>query len=59
MKIGAQYSHLNGKEYLLVHRKKLWKEVRKVIADVDAETCKTKVSREKTMPGRMLYSPGD
>ena len=59
MRIGAQYSHLNGKEYLLVHRKKLWKEVRKVIADVDAEACKTKVSMEKTMPGRMLYSPRD
>ena len=59
MQIGECYSHLNGKEYLLVHRKKLWKEVQKVIAGIDAEACKTKVSKEKTMPGRLLYSPED
>ena len=59
MRIGKQYSHLNGKEYLLVHHKKLWKEVKKVIAEVNAEACKTKVSMERTMPGRMLYSPVD
>ena len=59
MRIGAKYSHLNGEEYLLVHRRKLWREVRDVIAAVDAEACKTKVSKEKTMPGRMLYSPPD
>ena len=59
MRIGAKYSHLNGEEYLLVHRKKLWREVQAVIAAVDAEACKTKVSKEKTMRGRMLYSPLD
>ena len=59
MRIGAKYSHLNGEEYLLVHRKKLWREIQDVIAAVDAEACKTKVSREKTMRGRMLYSPRD
>ena len=50
---------MNGEEYLLVHRANLWREVREVIAEVDAEACKTKVSREKTMPGKMLYSPQD
>lgn len=59
MRIGAKYSHLNGEEYLLVHRRKLWREVQAVIAAVDAEACKTKVSGEKTMPGRLLYSPRD
>ena len=59
MRIGAKYSHLNGEEYLLVHRPKLWREVQAVIAAVDAEACKTKVSGEKTMPGRLLYSPRD
>ena len=59
MRVGARYSHLNGEEYLLVHRKALWEEIQAVIAGVDAEACKTKVSREKTMPGRLLYSPGD
>lgn len=59
MRIGGTYSHLNGKEYLLVHRKRLWKELLEVIEAVDAAACRTKVSKEKTMPGRMLYSPGD
>lgn len=57
MKIERVYSHLNGEEFLLVHRKKLWDEVRAVIADIDAEACKTKVSQEKTKKGKMLYSP--
>ena len=59
MKIKAKYSHLNGEEYLLVHRKQLWEEVQTVIEDVDAYSCRTKISREKTMPGRLLYSPTD
>ena len=59
MRILARYSHLNGEEYLLVHRRKLWDEVQAVIAEVDALACRTKVSREKTMRGRMLFSPVD
>ena len=57
MRISAKYSHLNGEEYLLVHRAELWREVREVVKAVDAESCRTKVSREKTMRGRLLYSP--
>ena len=59
MQIKALYSHLNGHEYLLVHRKQLWDEVERVIENVDAEACRTKVSRERTMRGRLLYSPAD
>ena len=59
MKIGAKYSHLNGEEYLLVHKPALWQEVQDVISGVDAAACKTKVSKEKTMPGQILYSPTD
>ena len=59
MEIKARYSHLNGEEYLLVHRKQLWDEVKAVIAEVDAMACRTKVSKEKTMPGKMLFSPAD
>ena len=59
MQIGAKYSHLNGEEYLLVHKPALWQEVQDVISDVDATACKTKISREKTMSGRILYSPAD
>lgn len=57
MQIGASYSHLNGEEFLLVHRPELWEEVQGVIAGVDGSSCRTKVSQEKTMLGKQLYSP--
>ncbi|HOC54791.1 MAG TPA: BglII/BstYI family type II restriction endonuclease [Verrucomicrobiota bacterium] len=59
MKIVETYSHLNGLEYLLVHKKRLWAEVKQVIQSVDGNACKTKVSKEKTMTGEVLYSPID
>lgn len=59
MKIAETYSHLNGLEFLLVHKPKLWKELQSVISAVDAIKCKTKVSREKTMQGKRLFSPID
>lgn len=59
MKIVETYSHLNGLEFLLVHKASLWKEIQAVIKGVDAEKCKTKVSQEKTMKGKLLYSPVD
>lgn len=59
MRIVETYSHLNGLEYLLVHKPNLWSELQDVIVAIDAEACRTKVSREKTMPGRLLYSPLD
>ena len=58
MRVAARYSHLNGEEYLLVHRETLWTEVRDVIAEVDAFSCKTKTSQEKTKWGKTLFSPG-
>lgn len=57
MKIVETYSHLNGLEFLLVHKPKLWAELKKVIASIDAHACKTKVSKEKTITGKILYSP--
>lgn len=59
MKIAEIYSHLNGLEFLLVHRKQLWKDVRSVVSSVDASTCKTKVGKEKTMRDKLLFSPVD
>lgn len=59
MRIAAHYSHLNGLEYLLVHKPNLWDEIQGVIASVDAEACRTKVSKEKGMKGKMLYAPKD
>ena len=57
MRIKGRYSHLNGEEYLIVHRKQLWREVQAVIRRVDAFACKTKESREKTMPGGCCSLP--
>jgi predicted patatin/cPLA2 family phospholipase len=37
MRIVETYSHLNGLEYLLVHREHLWREIQSVIEQVDAE----------------------
>ena len=57
MQIKAHYSHLNGKEYLLVHRKQLWKEVQNVIAGVNAVACQTKISKEKAKQGKGCSLP--
>lgn len=57
MKICEIYSHLNGLEFLFVHQPKLWEEIKDVVSKVDAAVCKTKVSKEKTMKGKLLYSP--
>ncbi len=57
MRIVEKYSHLNGLEFLIVHQPKLWKEIQDVVAKVDAEACKTKISKEKTMKGKLLCSP--
>ena len=57
MKIATTYSHLNGLEFLLVHQPGLWKEIQAVIASVDAEKCRTKISKEKRKTGTRLYAP--
>ncbi|MBW1649398.1 MAG: restriction endonuclease [Deltaproteobacteria bacterium] len=59
MKIVETYSHLNGLEFLIVHKPNLWEEIKTVIGYVDADACKTKISKEKNMKGRLLYSPID
>lgn len=57
MQIIETYSHLNGLEYLIVHKPYLWKEIKSVIKSVNAEACKSKISEEKRMKGKLLYSP--
>lgn len=57
MKIVEQYSHLNGLEFLLVHKPKLWREIKEVIKDIDGEQCRIKVSKEKRTLDKLLYSP--
>ncbi|HNX45012.1 MAG TPA: BglII/BstYI family type II restriction endonuclease [Bacteroidales bacterium] len=57
MKIAQKYSHLNGEEYIMVHHNKLYKEIIDTIESIDASKYMTKESKEKTMTGKMLYSP--
>lgn len=59
MRVVEHYSHLNGEEHLQVHHPRLWDEIRAAVKAVDAEQCRTKVSREQTRRGRRLYSPVD
>lgn len=57
MRIGAQHSHLNGLEWLIVHEPQIWNEVQNVIRSIDASKLRTKVSAERSMKGKMLFSP--
>lgn len=57
VRVVAEYSFNGGRQ--VINRK--WaaelKEIRNVIASVNAAECRTKISREKTMPGRRLNDP--
>ena len=55
MKITYEYSHLNGLEYLLVHKKSLLDEIRNAIKVIDANHY-TKISKDKNRVGKILYS---
>ena len=57
MKIRAKYSHLNGIEYMIVHKPNLWKEINDAILNVDAERCRVKTSEEERTKGKIFYSP--
>lgn len=59
MKIAQKYSHLNGEEYLIVHHDNLYREIKDVISNIDADLLKTKISKEKRMTGANLFSPVD
>lgn len=59
MKIGAYYSHLNGFEWIQYHHKDMWEEILHVIASIDLSKYMTKVSREKSKLGNLIYSPGE
>lgn len=56
MRIVYEYSHLGGKEILQVHYRSMLKEVHQVIEDI-AHVKPTKISKEKTMAGKLLFSP--
>lgn len=57
MRIAKIYSHLNGLEFLQLRKQSLWLEIVEVIKSVDAGKCRNKISRERGMHGKRLYSP--
>jgi hypothetical protein len=59
MKIAKKHSHMNGEEWLLVHERATYQELLDVIESIDAEQCRTKISKEKGRRGKALYSPVD
>lgn len=59
LKIANIYSHLNGLEFLLVHKKNIWEEIQNIIENIDAEVYRTKISNERDRKGIKLFSPVD
>jgi len=57
MKVVYEYSHLGGAEILKVRYPKENKLIYQVISEVKAH--RTKISKEKTMPGKALFAPKD
>jgi len=57
MKIVGVYSFNKGKDILEERYRSQLREVERIIAAVDSGRHKTKTSREKTTPGKRVYSP--
>lgn len=57
MRIAGEFSFNQGKEEIEKRYPKLLDEIKQAIQSIDSATLKTKVSKEKTMPGRMLFNP--
>ena len=57
MSILGKYSFANGEKFVTSHYPQRLQEIEAAIQRVDAAQCRTKESREKTMLGKMLYSP--
>jgi len=57
MVIAGIYSFNKGRESIEKKYPLLMKEINEIIGNINAEEHVTKESKEKTMPGKMLYSP--
>ncbi len=57
MKVVNEFSQKGGKEFISKNFPTELREVYDVIGSIDLQQFKTKISKEKTMPGQMLYSP--
>jgi len=57
MKIAGIYSFNNGEQVVRSRYANLLNEIAECISIIDATSCKSKVSQEKTMSGQILFSP--
>ncbi|MEK6676146.1 MAG: BglII/BstYI family type II restriction endonuclease [Planctomycetota bacterium] len=57
MRIAGFYSFNNGQEIVEREYGPLLDEIRQIVTDIEAAEHKTKKSKEKTMKGRILFSP--
>lgn len=57
MRIAGLYSFNEGSQVVKDRYEDLLKEITHCIESIDALSCKTKESVEKTMPGQILFSP--
>ena len=57
MEIIAEYSFNKGKDFIEKSHKAEFRQLVEIVHSVDASQFKTKVSKEKTMMGQMLYNP--
>ena len=57
MKIVGEYSFNNGKQVITQKYSKELVDLQSILTQVNAAQHKTKTSKEKTMQGKMLYSP--
>lgn len=57
MKVVAEFDFNGGKNFVETHYAKELAELKQAISNIDASLYKTKVSQEKTMLGKILYSP--
>jgi hypothetical protein len=55
--IAAKYSFNDGKGFITRKYRRLLGEIETIVSAVDSNQHKTKSSKEKTMPGRMLFNP--
>jgi hypothetical protein len=57
MRIAWMYSLNGGKEAIDFKHAREFKEIQKVVAAIDCLKHRTKISKEKTMPGKVLFDP--
>lgn len=57
MEIIAEFSFKSGRQFISKHHSTELQEAKDVVSSLDATKLKTKISKEKTMKGKKLYSP--